>query len=86
LKPFIVYQVSYKSQKIILKAAMDLVDLTRNELITLRSDVSYSLLYNNAKIHALSLGITGEEEEERNTRLSRKLKSSKKLLLEKVIQ
>lgn len=68
-----------QNSKIILPAAMDLVDLTRNELITLRSDESYSLLYNKAKIHTLSLGITVEEEEEINTRLRRKLQPFKKL-------
>lgn len=68
-----------QNPKILLPAAMDLVDLTRKELTTLRSDANYSLLYNKAKTHALSLGITVEEEQERNTRLRRKLQPSKKL-------
>ncbi|KAL5236487.1 hypothetical protein ACI65C_003897 [Semiaphis heraclei] len=68
-----------QNPKILLPAAMDLVDLTRKELTALRSDASYSLLYNKAKTHALSLGITVEEEQERNTRLRRKLHPSKKL-------
>jgi len=55
-----------------------IVDLTRNKLTTLRSDASYSLLCNKAITHALSLGITVEKEQERNTRLRRKLQPSKK--------
>ncbi|KAE9530114.1 hypothetical protein AGLY_011576 [Aphis glycines] len=51
----------------------------RKELKTLRSDASYSLLYSKAKTYALNLGITVEEEQERNTRLRSKLQPSKKL-------
>lgn len=52
------------NSKIILSAAKNIVDYTRNELIALRLVESYSLLYNMAKVRNLSFGITVEEEEE----------------------